>query len=85
MRRRSDLNFVEIENLIVEFLRENRNSSIEEIAEALDMSYSSVRKALEGKSGSRAYTGLCENGYCKCIAGVNFKNGRLVWLYSIVD
>lgn len=85
MRKCNDLTCVQIENMIVEWLRENPKSSIEEISSALGLNYSMVRKVIEGKPGSRASIGLLENGYVRALPGINYKNNRLVWLYQIVN
>jgi len=72
-----------MEQLIIEYLTDNPKSSIDEIADFLDVNRIAVYRVLEGKEGSRSIVGLVNTGTVKAIPGVNFKNNRLVWLYLL--
>jgi len=72
-----------LEQLVIEYLTDNPKSSVDEIAEFLDVNYTAIYRILEGREGSRSIVGLVSSNVVRAIPGVNYKNNRLVWLYEL--
>jgi hypothetical protein len=75
---------LEIENLVVDFIKSHGKCSVEEIADGIGYQYMAVYRILEGRIGSRSLVGLVNSGAVKTIPGINSNNGRLCWLYEVV-
>lgn len=73
----------ELEQLVIEYLTDNPKSSIDEIAEFLDVNRIAIYRVIEGRKNSRSNIGLVNNNVLRCLPGINYKNNRLVWLYEL--
>jgi len=83
MSKCSTLSCFQLEQQIIEYITDNPRSSIDEIAEFLDMNYTAIYRIVEGRSGSRSIIGLVNAGILRSVPGINYRNNRLVWLYEI--
>lgn len=83
MSKCSTLSCFQLEQLVIEYLTDNPKSSVSEISEFLDIDYTAIYRILEGRVGSRSIIGLVSAGVITATPGVNYRNNRLVWLYSL--
>lgn len=83
MRKYSTLSSNQLEQLVLDYLSDDPKSSIDQICEFLDMSYTAIYRVLEGRKGSRSIVGLVDAGFVIATPGINYRNNRLCWLYSI--
>jgi hypothetical protein len=83
MKRCSVTSSYELEQNIIDYLTDSPRSSIDEIAEFLNVNRVAVYRCIEGRKNSRSYTGLINAGFVRALPGINYKNNHLVWLYEL--
>jgi len=83
MSKCSTMDCCHLEQQIIDFITDSPRSSIDEIAEFLDVNRVVIYRLVEGRPGSKSIIGLVSAGILRPIPGINYRNNRLVWLYEI--
>lgn len=74
----------ECEQIVIQWIIEHPLCTVEEIAEGISFERQNVNRVLNGRPDLKLPIGLVNSGAVVAIAGVN-ENGRLVWLYKIIE
>ena len=80
--RFSTMSTFEIDQKIIQYLREYPQSSIQQIADGIGKDYLAVWRTVTQKCGA---SGRLYENYCiECTPSYNKKTGRLMWVYELV-
>lgn len=75
---------LEIETLILQYLKDYPRSSTREISDGIGYAYIAVWRVMTGRRGTKTSTGLYTDGMIRYIPSYNKKTGRLVWVHELV-
>lgn len=68
---------------IIEFIRNNPNCTLQDIAIGIGLELQNLKRILNGRPDRSEPVGLVNAGIIEGAAGVN-KKGRLVWKYRVI-